>query len=150
MAKEGTFSSVLDAPVNAAERPPMFPAGNYVAVISGQPKQGESTQKKTPFVEYTIRPLEAVTDTVDEDALKEFGPLGEAEMRLTFYITEKSAYRHREFLENDLGIDTSGGEGHFTLAQQAPGSQLIITVRHKPREDGKGVFAEIAGTAPLE
>src|SRR5271155_2855426 len=96
------LSSILEAPATEIKRPPPFPAGQYICVIKGLPRKDKSTKKQTEFVEFKVQPLSAVEGTVDEDALEAFGSLNEKEMNLTFYMTEKSAYRMKEFLEDDL------------------------------------------------
>ena len=146
-----TFSSILDAPATESVRPPALPGGTYVSMVKGLPTKGKSTKKGTDFIEYTvafIQPYEQAND-IDADALEEFGDVSGKEMRLTFYMTEASAYRHREFLENDLGLEIDG-KSHWEGAQEAPGAQFLSFVRQKPRDDGKGVYSEIGNTAPLE
>ena len=149
-----TFSSILDAPATDAVRPPTLPAGHYIAMIKGLPRKDKSSKKGTDSIEYGVSFLEPYTDAdgntdIDPTALEEFGSDAGKEMKLTFYITENSAYRHREFLENDLRLEIDG-LSHWEAAQEAPGAQFVAFVRHKARDDGKGVFAEIGNTAPVE
>lgn len=141
------FGAILDKPTAEVNRPPAFPQGSYIAVIQGLPTFGKSTKKQTEFVEFAIRPLQALDD-VDEDALKEFGPLGESTMKLTFYLTEKSAYRLKEFLINDLGLEDEGTMR--TMIDATPGQQCVIHVKHQASDDGKSVYANIASTGPVE
>lgn len=149
-----SFSSILDAPATDAVRPPTLPVGHYIAMIKGLPRKDKSTKKGTDFIEYKVSFIEPFYDAegnsdIDAQALEEFGAVQGKEMNLTFYLTENSAYRHREFLENDLRLDIDG-KSHWEAAQEAPGSQFIAGIRHKARDDGKGIFAEIGSTAPLE
>jgi len=148
-----SFSSILNTPATASVRPPAVPGGHYIMMIRGLPRQDKSSKKGTEFIEYTCAILQPYTDEagncdVDPQALEEFGSVQGKEMRLTFYMTEASAYRHTEFLTNDLGLDIEGAS-HWEAAQSAPGAQFVAMVRQKPREDGKGVYSEIGGTAPL-
>lgn len=148
-----SFSSILDAPATESVRPPALPAGHYVALIKGLPRKDKSSKKGTDFIEYTCAILSPYTDAegncdIDPQALEEFGEVAGKELRLTFYFTENSAYRHTEFLTNDLRLEIEG-MSHWEAAQQAPGSQFLVQVRQKPRDDGKGVFSEIGNTAPL-
>jgi hypothetical protein len=144
-----SFSSILDRPASEAERPPAFPAGDYICVIKGLPRKDKSTKKGTDFIEYTLQPVSAVEGTVDEDALKQFGSFVDKILLLTFYITEKSAFRHKEFLADDLGLDIED-ESHWEAAQKTQGVQVLVHIKHRATEDGKGVFHEIVGTAPVE
>lgn len=151
-----TFASILDAPATDSVRPPAVPAGHYIATIKGLPRRDKSSKKQTEFIEYKVGLLgvyeENGTSDVDAEELAAFvevnGPLNTKEMNLTFYMTEKSAFRHREFLEDDLGMDMEG-KSHWEGAQETPGSQFVVNIRQKPTEDGKGVYSEIASTAPL-
>jgi len=148
-----TFSSILNAPATESVRPPALPAGHYISMIKGLPRQDKSTKKGTEFIEYTVLFLQPYVDAegnsdVDPQALEEFGQVKGKEMRLTFYMTEKAAYMHTEFLTDTLGLDISG-MSHWQAAQQASGAQFIAQVRQKPRDDGKGVFSEIGNTAAL-
>lgn len=148
-----SFSSILNAPATASVRPPAVPGGHYIMMIRGLPRQDKSSKKGTEFIEYTVAILQPYVNEngdcdVDAQALGEFGTVQGKEMFLTFYMTEKSAYRHTEFLRDDLGLDVEG-QTHWEAAQSAPGGQFIGFVRQKPRDDGKGVISEIGGTAPL-
>jgi len=147
------FASILDAPATESVRPPALPAGPYVTIVQGLPRRDKSTKKGTDYIEYTVGFLQAYFNEsgeseVDAQALEEFGDVTGKTMKLTFYMTEASAYRHTEFLTNDLGIDMEG-KSHWEGAQEAPGNQFISFIKQKPRDDGKGVFSEIASTAPL-
>lgn len=145
-----SFEDILNTPASDAEPPPLFPVGQYIAMVDGQPRQDRSSRKGTPFIEYNMKPISAVDGTVDEDALSEFGPLGERTLRHTFYFTENSAYRHKDFLVNDLKMDIDGMT-HWEAAQAATGESCIITIKHSMTKDDKPrLFAEIGGTAPIE
>lgn len=141
------FGAILDKPTAEVNRPPAFPQGSYVAVVQGLPKFDKSSKKQTEYVEFEMKPLQAMED-VDEEALKEFGPLGSSTLRLTFYLTEKSAYRLKEFLINDLQIEEQASLR--PMIDETPGQQCIIHVKHTGSDDGKGVYANISSTAPIE
>lgn len=144
------FANILDAPTSGSDwdRPPPLPRGSYVCMINGMPERGVSDKKQTPFIRFQLKFLQALDD-VDTDELDSIGGLSDKTMPLTFFITDKSKYRFGEFLRDDLGLDLEEGVSPWVLAQQAPGSQVLVTIRHKPTEDGKGVYAEIAGTAAV-
>lgn len=151
---DASFSSILDTPATDAVRPPAMPVGHYLAQIKGFPTKGTSPKKGTPYIEYTVeflQPFEDADGNIDIDAeqLEAFGDVRGKTMRYTFYVTEGSAYRHREFLENTLGIDLSG-KSHWEGAQEAMSQQLVVQVKQTPTNDGKGFFSEIASTAAVE
>lgn len=147
MANNPNFSALLEKPADSVERPKPLPAGTYLCVVKGLPENGESTQKKTPFVRFNCQPLQAQED-VDQDALKEMGGLENKMIRDTYYVTEDALWRLKKFLE-DLGIeaeDKSIGQ----MISEAPGCQVLISLRHRASEDGQSVFAEVAKTAAVE
>lgn len=148
-----TFNDILDAPATEFVRPPAVPAGTYIALVKGLPERGKSTKKGTSFIAFKIAFIGVAADAegnsdVDADALAEFGEIAGTEMNLTFYITEKSGYRCKEFLEEDLGIEI-GDRSMWVAAQEAANHQLVVHVRQKPRDDGKGMYSEIASTGPI-
>lgn len=151
-ASAPNFASVLDRPASSVERPPAYPVGQYVAVIKGLPRRDKSSKKQTEYVEFTYKYLSAYNDTVDEEAISALGGIPAfSEGKLTFYMTEKSGYRLREFLENDLGLEQEGDEDTlWEMAQRANGNQFIVTLIHEPAEDGKGIYAKAKDTAPVE
>lgn len=142
------FGSILDKPSTDSVRPPPAPVGQYVAAVKGLPRRDKSTKKGTDYIEYTFQPLQAVEGTVDEDDLKAYGGLKDKEWKLTFYMTEKSAFRHTEFLDNDLNLEDDGGS-HWERAQGTAGCQCIVTIKHEASDDGKSVYSNIASTAPV-
>lgn len=158
MAKPATqpnFESILDQPANEMERPPLLPRGYYLAIVQGAPRIGKSAQKQTEFVEFSLKviaPLER--DGIvqaDEDELEEFGDVKDQVIPITFYLTEKSKYRCREFVEH-CGVDTSTGTSLGQLIQEVQGCQVIAHVVHEPWQSasGSGVSARVRGTAPAE
>ena len=65
-----TFASILDRPSGDTEKPKPLPVGTYSAMVKGLPEEGKSSQKKTPFVKFTLQLLQAADD-VDPEALAE-------------------------------------------------------------------------------
>ena len=146
-ARSDTFGSILDRPATEFDRPPPMPVGTYVCMVKGEPRRDKSTKKGTEYIEFNLQFLEAGED-VDANELKALGGIKEKQMKLTFYITDNSGYRCQEFLRDDLGIDIEG-QSLWDAAQEAKGQSCLVTIRQKPRDDGKGMFSEIGGTAPV-
>lgn len=142
------FGAVLDKPSAEIERPKPMPIGTYIWAIVGMPRMDKSSKKQTEFVEFTAKPLQAMED-VDRDELKEMGGLEDKTQRLTFYLTEASVYRLKEFLFDDLGLEDDGGPLRGKLEQTA-GCQFAGVIKHTPSDDGKSVYANIASTSALE
>jgi hypothetical protein len=165
MAKTATasaphFASVLDTPVGDIERPKPLPPGQYVCVVQGQPRIDKSAKKQTEFSEYTLKLLEAM-DTVDEEALTTYltnkdgskKRLQDVTTKVTFYHTENSVYRLKDFLRHcGLDIDDAESEGTSLrqLIAEVPGRQVIATITHEASQRGDGVYATVSDTAPVE
>lgn len=156
MANKPNFSGILDRQsTGVVERPKPHPVGNYVWVVKGLPEFGESQQKKTPFVQFTASPIQAMDD-VEAEALDAFltradnskKSLPEMTQRLTFYITEDAAWRLDKFLE-DCGC-LEEGKTRTEMIEATPGCQFIGTIKHTASDDGTVVYANIAGTAKAE
>lgn len=142
------FASILDAPAADAVRPPALPAGEYVCQILGMPRRDKSSKKQTDFVEFTYKIAQPM-ESVDQDELQAYGDWQSRTFKLTFYITEKSGYRLREFLEDDLKLDLDS-KSLWEAAQDTGGAQFIASMRQVPTEDGKGMYHEVASTAAVE
>lgn len=142
------LSSILDKPATDIKRPPAMPTGHYVFTTIGLPKNDKSTKKHTEYYEFLCRYTQAYDD-VDEDALKEIGGIEGKETNLTFYITDKSVYRLVEFMRDDLQIEAEGKSVRQML-EETPNCQFVGLIKHTPADDGKGVYANIATTSPVE
>ena len=150
-----TFESVLDMPVEMAERPKPLPNGSYMTrVVTYQ--QDKSSEKQTDYVEFTHQILNPLED-VDEDEWNEFlrGPNGERKnvsditIRNTYYLTSTAAYRLREFLTH-CGIAEEKGKPFSQAIAEATGCQVGIHVKQVPWKNGEGISARIDRTIPAE
>src|SRR6266487_695378 len=136
MAQTATFSSILDETSSGTvDRPKPLPVGTYTCIVVGQPRFDKSSKLGTPFVEFTLKPIQAGED-VDEDALEEIGGIGNRTLRATFYLTEEAKYRLDKFLE-DLGI-LEEGKTRSQMISETPNSQVLVSVkRSEERRVGK-------------
>jgi hypothetical protein len=157
MAKEGTFSSILDKAPSEIERPKPLPAGEYVCIVDGQPKFDKSAKKQTDYVEFSLKPMEAM-ESVDEDALAsalirgngEKKLLSDSRIRATYYLTEDSLYRLKDFLKH-CGLDLDEDDKSIRQwIEETPGCNIIATIKHTSSEDGESMYANLAKTAPVE
>ncbi len=149
MAKpqQTTFESILDTPAADVERPKPLPAGTYDVVVKGLYEQGESSQKKTPFVRFTYS-ITAAGEDVDEDELAEMGGIADKTIRDTYYTTPDAMFRLTDVLEN-MGIDLTDVTIRQALAD-TPNCGLRIVVGHRASEDGQQIFAEVKRTLKAE
>jgi hypothetical protein len=147
-----TFEEIANMPAADIKPPPLLPPGTYLVGIIGIPELVKSTQKQTDGVAFKLKFFQA-RDDVDRTALAatlEGGgrALTDCEMTDTFWVTDKSAFMLKNFLVDAVGIDD--GKGKKPLKQmwtEAAGQQFLAHIRHRPRTDGTGLFAEIDSRA---
>lgn len=142
-----TFGSILDKPSTSIERPKPLPQGNYVCILKGLPKEGKA-KTGTEYYEFAPEIQQPLEDVSSTDIEVYGSVVGKTIPRCTFYITEDSIWRLKKFLVDDLELEEEE-KSLRQLVSESPGKQLVCTVRHKPSDDGKNVYAEFAGSAPV-
>lgn len=154
-AAQASFESILDTPATEVERPKPLPAGTYDAIVKGLYEQGESSQKKTPFVRFTLA-MQAAGEDVDEDELKEIltdkdgnpTPLTGKTIKATYYTTPDALFRLTDFLEH-CGIDLEGKKIRQAM-DETPNASVTVVIGHRASEDGQQIFAEVKRTMKAE
>ena len=152
---DATFGSILDKPATDVERPKPLPTGTYHCVVDGQPRMDKTTKKGTEFVEFSLKPMSALDD-VNQDELNasltsgdgSVKPLSDKRIRATFYLTEDSLYRLKDFLVRDLQIE-QGKKKIGQLISEAQNRQVLAAIKHVPSEDGTSIYANLAKTGPV-
>jgi hypothetical protein len=147
---DASFSSILDKPSNSIERPKPLPTGTYLAMVKGQPRYDKSKQKGTRFAEFTLQLLQHGED-VDGAAIKEYlgaRQLNAIEIKDTYYLTDEAAYRLKEFVDH-CGVENAEGATLGQRVSQTPGCQLLISIAHKPSDDGTRIYANVRQTAAV-
>lgn len=144
------FTDILNRPADDIKPPAVLPMGSYHTIVSGMPEQGKSSKKKTDFLKF-VHKIIAPLDDVDPDAIAEFQADGELivgqEVENTLYVTDKSAFMLKEFIEN-CGVDLTGK----TLVEgieEVPNCEVIIHMKHETSDDGKRIFSKIGSTAKV-
>jgi hypothetical protein len=141
------FTSILDEQPTEVNRPKPLPEGTYLCVV-GQPEEGVSSQKKTPFVKFPLRPVSALED-VDTAALNEVGGLDSKNMSTTYYLTPDSIFRLDEFHEH-CGLDLTDAASRRARNAEVVNSRVLAVVKHRMSQDNTQSFAEVNRTAPTE
>ena len=146
------FTSVLDMSPDEIERPKPLPPGDYVVTVRSH-IQDKTSQKETPFIEFSTSPVEAL-ENVDEDWLREVltkadgsqKKLSDFTIRVRFYDTPEAAYRLKEFLLDDCQLENDG-RSIAQLVDGAVNCQVIVSIKHQSRD---GVtFINVTGTSPV-
>ena len=172
-----SFAPILDRKPGDIERPKQLPPGSYVFVIKGVPRYDVSTQRKTPFAEFTVVPQGPATnpagenlDVVQEDLDAvlsrnngEKAAIQSKAQRLTFYLTEAALYRVEDFLR-DCGFDIPTDEEKKELSEEDLDAYPTLRqmmgevnnlrfggfISHKPSDDGTTMYANITKTFRLD
>lgn len=142
------FGDLLDKPSSDIEKPKPAPQGTYQFAINGLYKEGKSSKKQTPYVEFLCS-YQAAMDDVDEETLTTYGGIAGKQTKLTFYITEDAVWRLKKFLNEDLGIE-EGDKSLRQMLDETPNCTFLGQVKHEASDDGENVFAKIDRTAPVE
>ncbi len=146
-AAQRSFESILDTPATEVDRPKPLPAGTYDAIVKGLPEYGESSQKKTPFVRFTLGITSAGED-VDTDELEEMGGIADKTIKSTYYTTPDALFRLTDFLEH-CGIEAEGKTVR-QMIDETPNASVRLVVGHRASEDGQQIFAEVKRTMKAE
>ena len=142
------FASILDEAPTEVNRPKPLPEGTYLCVV-GQPEDGKSAKKGTPFVKFPLKPISALDD-VDSEALEEAGGLESKNLSTTFYITADAVYRLDEFHQH-CGIDLDEPISRRVRNSEVVNSQVLAVVKHRISDDKTPTtFAEVSRTASAD
>jgi hypothetical protein len=153
MAKQSaaSFESILDTPAADVERPKPLPIGTYTAVIKGLYEEGASSQKKTPFVQFTFA-LTSAGEDVDAEELEAIGGITEKFLKnnsTCFYTTPDATWRLTEFLEQACKIDISDKTIRQALAD-TPNTEVRLVIIHEANQSGDQKFASVKKFLPID
>lgn len=137
------FQAILGRSSGDAKKPKALPTGSYLCIITKH-EFGNSSQKKTPFVRFFLRPVQPMQD-VDPEMLEMAGGLTEkSAFRTEFYFTEDAEWRLAAFLHEHLGLP--GPDSWANLIPQTTNQQVIAHIIHETNDKGD-VFARVGETA---
>ena len=139
-----SFEEILDTQVTEVKVPPPLPVGTYLTIVEGLPQQGEVGQNQTKVIDFNLRILQPGEDvSADEIAAIDGGVVGK-NIRARFFLTDSAIFMLDRFLFEHLGIEL--GKSRKQAIAEAPGRQVYATMRHTPRNDGEGFYANLAST----
>lgn len=132
------LQELLRKPADQVERPKPLPGGTYNGMVSGR-EFGESREKKTPYVRFSIQ---VVTPGNDIDPTTIAGiDLSKKKLRRDFFLTPDAEYRLVEFAES-CGINKSG-RSLAELIEECLNKPVLVEVIQKPNQDGSEVYNEV-------
>lgn len=133
------FKQLLSRPLNTVEKPKPLPSGTYFGTV-GAFQLGESRDKKTPYVEFQITLQEAGPDVDAESLATAVGTPPDfskkkKNLRSTFYLTEDSLYRLKEFLSG-LGVEDGNGTRSFNeMLPETTGRPIMFEITQRQNKD---------------
>lgn len=146
------FAEILGKKAADIEKPVPKPVGSYLASIQGMPKQKKVNVQgeERLIVSFNCKAGSPMED-VDLDDLNN-PKVGEISTWPSFnkdiwIDTPEGEYQLEQFLTNVLGVEPGEGKNSKSLGEmcaEAPGRQLIITLKHRPYTDKNTNEAEIA------
>lgn len=141
-----SFESILDQPAESFDRPPPIPNGTYAAVVQGPPEEIES-KTGTPGLRFVFKLMHPFED-VDANELEKYGGLGDnTTLRRDFYVTQKSGFFLRDFLEK-CGVDITG-KTLLEASNEAANKEVGINVKQNLTNTGN-MRTEIVGYVSIE
>lgn len=153
--KMPNFEEILSKKAAEVEKPKPKPTGSYQAQVMGMPKQKviNVQGEEVPILSFTCKVIAPMKD-VDEDQLAAAGDLSSwPPFNKDFWLNgENGVWAATQFLTSTLDIE----EGDKTLGQlctEAPGKQLVVTLKHRPYQNkdtgDMEIATEIGSTAKL-
>lgn len=145
---DANFQDILNKPIDQIEAPKALPVGTYLCLVDGQPEQTTIGKNNTPCYNFSLKPVQAQQD-VDQGQLAENlngASLQDKKIRHRLFITQDAAWRLKQFLVEHLGITP---KPIIQMIPEAMGKQVMVTLGHRPSEDGTQIFQEVKATAKV-
>lgn len=142
MADEDDFKSLLNQPLSSDtfDRPPPLPEGSYVAQVGEYKFDKANSEKKTPFVSFKMKLIEALPDVNAEElaAATVKKNLFDFDLKHDLYLTGDAAWRLAEFLKDHAKVDSglTGAEG----IQAAVGKSVVVVMKKQENRRKPGEF----------
>jgi hypothetical protein len=154
------FNSILETNMADVTRPPLLPKGPYTWSV-GQYKQEErGADNQLTILEFPAKLIEA-DDTVDQDALSEYGTYVGVVKRVSFIFNngddeeaaannQKTLFRVKQFLGEHCLIPDYEDKSLKELLAESQGCTFVGFIDWRQDKDNKEIFYdEIRRTLPL-
>ena len=128
------FGNVMSQSMDDVERPKPLPPGLYSAAVASYVEGIATSELKTPFLQFMFNVIEPGPD-VDPDALEAFGDVAGRVISLKpFYLTQKAAYRLKDFLGKVCGLEVEG-RSFADAVPETVGVVVQLVVTQDPDKD---------------
>ena len=130
-------SNFMDASASDFDAPQPLPKGRYSLTVRNYESGVIPNEKATPYVKV----LFAVSALIDgEDTQDEISSAGDVENM--FWMTDKSAYRTKEWLRDIVGLDVED-RPFRELFEEAIGATVIAEIDHELRGKNKDFLVPV-------
>lgn len=140
------FSKILQKQASEIEKPKPLPIGTYLCVNPKLPEFKGVGKNETPCAEFSLTIMAPVE--VDADDLTAYGEVKGKSIRHRMFLTEGTEYRTKEELVNAFGLDEAG-KNLGQLFNETINGQVLVTIKHRPSEDGTEIYHEVEGLAAV-
>lgn len=146
----------LNAPLEAAQKPPVLPMGTYVWSVSGPFTERQTNNGDWNIIEFPVVAVEADED-VDPEQLEAFGSLRAARNRITFMFptdpekdadAKRTLYSLRRFLEETLRVEASPDQTFRETLSNAVNHQFRAQAVWRPVEND--TYVDLKNWMPVE
>lgn len=144
------FQDILNKPATEIEAPRPLPVGTYLCLVDGMPEHKKMGKNETDCFEFNLKFMQQGQD-VDQNALQEAlkgKALSDRSIKHRLFITEDAVWRMKKFLTDDLGIE-AGTRGLGAMIPEAMGKQVMVSIGHRPSDDGQQLYMDIKQTAKV-
>ncbi len=116
-----------------------LPTGEYIFRITAFKVGFQPNENRTPFVQWTLRPVGIIDSTIeDEDLLNAF-PVYDK-----LWMSQPAKKMAKRWFENVLGVDTAGLTQEI-LFEAAVGQEIRAAVTNiPPKEEGGNPYVKVA------
>ncbi len=135
------FSKILQKQAEEIEKPKPMPIGSYICTNPKLPDFKGVGKNETPCAEFGLVVI-APSDDVDPEDLRAYGDIKGKTIRHRMFLTEGTEYRTKEELVNAFGVEEAG-KNLGQMFNETINKQVLVTVKHRPSEDGTDIFMEV-------
>lgn len=139
------FAEILGKQSESIEKPKPLPVGDYIMLNPKLPEFKGIGKNETPAAVFSFTVV-APTESVDQDQLAEYGEYKGKTQRWNAFLSEASLFRTKEQICEAFGIEEAG-KTLGVIFNETINQQIIVSIGHRPSEDGTDIYAEVTGIA---
>ena len=143
-----SFEDILNTPAASIKSPEPLPVGSYICIVDGPGEFVQLGVNQTHALKLNLKPLQPQQDVDQEQLIESLDgqTLADKRIPVTFFITDESKHRVRNWCRDALGIE-EGTKSLKEMISEIPGRQVVASVGHRAAKDGQAVYMEVKGWA---